>query len=99
MIGIYKIQSKKFPERFYIGKTTDYRNRVYIHLLNLKSSTHHCNKLMLHCNEYGIEDLKFTLIRRCRLGELNKWEAYFIETLKPYFNGLSTRRLIKFQDK
>lgn len=93
--GVYMFQSILYPERVYIGSTTDLISRRWVHLKNLRVNTHHSSKLQNHINKYGIEDLEFSILES---GEyfnsvhlLSREQGWFIPYLfrgteKPYFN-------------
>jgi group I intron endonuclease len=83
--GIYKIQSQKFPDRFYIGSTRDFDMRRRCHKSTLR---HHTNipKLRDHVEKYGVEDLIIIFIEKLPIRELAEKESYYIRTLSPYFN-------------
>jgi len=84
--GIYKIQSKLFPNRIYIGSAVDFKSRWQLHLSDLAKNKHHSGKLQNHVNKYGIDDLIFVLIEPCFPHYLITREQYYIDTLIPYFN-------------
>lgn len=86
MIGIYKIQSKKFKDRCYIGSASNTKRRWTVHLCNLRKNKHHSPKLQHHYNKYGEEDLEFIVIIECDKNDLLKHEQYFLDSFKPYFN-------------
>jgi hypothetical protein len=52
--GIYQIQSKKNPNRIYVGSGISIQHRWWYHLRNLKKGIHCNGKLQNHCNKYGI---------------------------------------------
>lgn len=87
MGGIYKISSKKKPERIYIGSTKDVNLRKQFHLSQLKHKRHHSQKLQRHYDKYGANDLIFTIIISCDESELIEKEQFFIDVFNPYFNG------------
>lgn len=86
MIGIYKIQSIKYPERYYIGCSTDIKIRILHHKINLNNRSHHSKKLQEHVDKYGIEDLTTLIVEKCDQNELFKLEKLYIEKEKPFFN-------------
>lgn len=86
MTGIYKIQSKLKPERFYIGSGVDIKKRWYQHSFRLKNDKHHSTKLQRHTNKYGINDLDFSVIVECNKESLLTYEQFYIDSLIPYFN-------------
>jgi group I intron endonuclease len=87
MIGIYKIQSKKFPDKFYIGKAKNIENRWSVHLSDLFQCKHHSNRLQQHYDEYGVDDLEIIILSCNHLSGNTHSEEYFINLLKPYFNS------------
>lgn len=84
--GIYKIQSKIKPERFYIGSAADIPNRWSVHLSLLRRNYHFSNKLQHHYNKYGKDDLVFSIIMFSNNNDLLEDEDYFIKSLNPWFN-------------
>lgn len=85
--GVYMIKSVKNPKRYYIGSSIDIKQRWRCHLADLRKNVHHSIKLQRHFNKYGKEDLIFTILMGCDKEYLIKNEQYFIDALKPYFNG------------
>lgn len=86
IIGIYKIQSKTYPERIYIGGSDDVYNRFCCHRYRLRKGTHWSNKMQTHFNEYGMLDFEFVLLCDCEKFQLIQFEQYFIDFYHPYFN-------------
>ena len=84
--GIYKIQSRKKPERIYIGSSINIHKRWYYHILELGYGTHANKKIQRHYNKYGKDDLIFSIIIGCDKGDLISTEQYFIDAHNPYFN-------------
>lgn len=85
MIGIYKIESIKFPNRVYYGRTIDYDKRKYSHIKLLEKNKHHSIKLQNHFNKYGLNDLTFTFVESCEKDKLIDIEQTYIDN-KNYFN-------------
>lgn len=85
MKAIYKIQSKKRPDRIYIGGTTRFNVRIKEHYRCLKNGYHKNWKLLMHCKIYGIDDFEFKLVEKVQ-GDLLEREQYYIDTFKPKFN-------------
>jgi len=90
IIGIYKIQSKINSDRIYIGSTVNMRSRWGLHLSRLNRNVHDNPKLQAHFNKYGIEDLEFSVLKKCTRDNLIESEQYFIDLLDPWFNILKT---------
>ncbi len=84
--GIYQIQSKRKPERIYIGSAVDINRRWNEHINSLRSNKHENKKLQNHCNKYGEVDLMFSILLGCEKEDLLKVEQYFLDTYKTYFN-------------
>ena len=97
--GIYKIQSKVNPEKFYIGSSKDIVNRWSRHRYSLKVQKHKNPKLQMHYNKYGLEDLSITVVCKCDLSELIKQEQYFIDTLNPWFNVSKNAERVRAGDR
>lgn len=84
--GIYKIQSKRYPDRIYIGSAVSIRRRFSEHLRRLGRNKHENQKLQNHCNKYGIEDLQFSVLMRCKKENLILFEQSILDDYEPYFN-------------
>lgn len=86
MTGIYKIQSKKKPNRIYIGSAVNIFNRWREHLKKLRRNVHHSRKLQNHFNKYGEGDISFSKLVSCEKDDLLDHEQYFIDVYNPWFN-------------
>jgi len=84
--GIYKIESKSKPDRFYIGSSYNIQLRWNSHLHELRKSKHGNDKLQKHYNKYGESDLLFSIVLLCEIEHLILIEQYFIDFLNPWFN-------------
>lgn len=84
--GIYKIQSEIKSDRFYIGCSVDIDKRREQHLYILKSNLHSNYLLQEHYNNYGNDDLKFSILFTCKKENLFIIEMFYHDRLKPYFN-------------
>lgn len=84
--AIYKIQSKKFPNRCYVGSANNVKNRWSNHIGILRKGKHHSIKLQNHYNKYSESDLVFIIIEPCLPEFLIEREQYYLDKEKPYFN-------------
>lgn len=84
--GIYRIRSKKFPYKCYVGASSNIISRKYHHLRNLENGIHHNLRLQSHVNEFGLDDLSFEIIEECSYDKLQYKEQYYISKLNSYFN-------------
>lgn len=84
--GIYKITSKAFPKKIYIGSTTNLHRRKLEHFKRLRRNEHHSIILQRHVNKYGIDDLEFSVIQHCDIDQLIEIEQFYIDSFNPYFN-------------
>lgn len=84
--GIYKIESKTDSNKFYIGSSKDIIERWSNHLYHLEKNKHHSSILQNHYNEYGRNDLLFSIIEECNIECLIDKEREYLKNLKPYFN-------------
>lgn len=75
--GIYKIISP--TGRVYIGQSRNINDRI-THYKNLKCSGQ--IKLYRSLLKYGWDSHKFTIIRKCSIKNLNKFEIYYIKKYK-----------------
>jgi group I intron endonuclease len=83
--GIYKIQSKAKPERFYIGSGVHIYDRWYRHKSSLKHNKHFNIKLQNHYNKYGKDDLIYSIVEPCLPEFLTAREQSYFRPL-PWFN-------------
>jgi len=81
--GIYKLQSKLFPDRIYIGSSENLQLRKITHRHIRKAQNPYLKK---HIKKYGSEDLEFIVIELCDHYYLMEREQYYISELNPYFN-------------
>jgi group I intron endonuclease len=86
MPGIYKIQSKRNPERIYIGSAVNLYHRWICHLHDLRKNKHHSGRLQNHYNKYGEADLVYEPLLCCDKEELISQEQFFIDSYNPFFN-------------
>jgi group I intron endonuclease len=84
--GIYKIQSKRYKNRIYIGSAINVNKRWNQHRNDLKNNKHHSLKLQRHFNKYGVDDLTFILIEECLKENLLIREQFYLDTTNTYFN-------------
>lgn len=84
--GIYIIKSLKYPNKYYVGSSENLYERYKSHFSHLKCRTSNHLKLQIHVDKYGIDDLKFIVIRECSIDYLMFWEQYYISEYNPYFN-------------
>jgi len=90
--GIYKIQSKQFPDRIYIGSAININKRWNAHLNELRNNKHGNQKLQHHFNKYKEGDLEFSILAGCDKDKLIETEQYFMDMYGPYFNIYKTAR-------
>jgi group I intron endonuclease len=83
--GIYKIQSRKFPDKLYIGSSKDIDERWLFHLSLMKFKNRNY-KLAFHVRIFGVEDLSISILKLCHPDHLVYWEQYYISELNPCFN-------------
>lgn len=57
---IYKI---KINKRYYIGSTSNLKNRIRLHLLELNKNNHRNSILQKSYNKYGIDAFKYEILR------------------------------------
>jgi group I intron endonuclease len=70
---IYKIRNV-VNNKFYVGSTTDTRERFRNHRIRLRKNTHHCRHLQASWNKYGEDCFKFEVVERVGSAEL-LWEV------------------------
>ena len=88
--GVYQIQSIKKPKRIYIGSSVRIDKRWKEHLNNLRKNIHPNLKLQYHFNKYGESDFQFSVLIGCAREDLLKWEQYFLDSNKAWFNNSPT---------
>ena len=84
--GIYRIDSKVKPKRFYIGSSVNIPHRWTEHKSTLVNNKHRSIQLQRHVNKYGMEDLIFSIITGCDEKDLVSVEQFYLEAYRPYFN-------------
>lgn len=84
--GIYRIQSKKKPQRIYIGSAANLRSRRMSHLYELRKGIHINKKLQNHYNKYGESDLVFSVITCCDANDRLALEQFYLDAIQPWFN-------------
>lgn len=87
LVGIYKIQSLKKPNRVYIGSAKNVPKRWKRHLNDLRLNNHHSQKLQRHYNKHGEQDLVFSILSCCNVNDLIDHEQFYIDSYAPYFNN------------
>lgn len=93
---IYEIYND-VTQKKYIGLTSDYKNRFYSHMLNLKNGTHTAEGIVKDCVKYGIEHFSFRLIDTALTEyegrEKEKHYMVLYQTWNPEkgYNGLDQR--------
>ena len=104
---IYKIYSRQFPDRFYVGSAVCFRVRKNSHICRLRKGNHHNPLLQNHVNKYGVGDLVFEILESVTdVSILLAVEQKYIDTLTPYFNiaktagnTLGTKRSYKTRER
>jgi len=88
--GIYKIQSKRKPERIYIGSAANIHKRWIQHLSGLRHNRHGNKRLQNHFNKYGKADFVFSILIGCDECDLIVTEQFYIDAYNPWFNICKT---------
>lgn len=86
MKGIYIIKNL-ITGKIYIGKTTNYINRVRHHVYCLKHNKHHSSHLQNSWNKYGEKAFVFGMIEEYPKDQLDKYEKYWIDYYNSYNDG------------
>lgn len=101
MIGIYQI-TNLITDQIYIGQSSNIKQRICEHKC---PKPKHNRVLHNDIKKYGIENFKFTLLKKCKKEDLNKLELQYIKKLKPYYNRIGkevskeTKKLISVKTK
>lgn len=85
--GIYKISSL-IDNRTYIGSTSNFIQRFYLHKNHLKRNIHSSIHLQRFYNKYGKDSLEFKIVEICDSYNLLEREQYYINNTKKLFNTL-----------
>lgn len=84
--GIYKIENTITGE-CYVGSAVNLGGRKGDHFYHLRHGKHHAKYLQRSYNKHGEEAFIFSVIEECDRGKLRERETYWIQTLKPKYNG------------
>lgn len=88
--GIYKIQDVESSSKVYIGSTKDLDKRKNQHFHLLRKGTHHSKYMQRYYNSYGEKSLSYEVVEECSVESLICREQYYIDSMKPCFNGRLT---------
>lgn len=87
-IGVYAFFDKSDSSCLYVGKSINVELRYKRHLLNLRKG-----KSLKSFQEWfydrSLEHLEFKILVECSSEELNRYELYFFNELKPRFFGVT----------
>lgn len=87
MIGIYKIENL-INGRIYIGQSKNIKRRWRDHKFYIKSEEYKERKkkppLYLDMELYGLENFSFSILKQCRIQDLNKLEKEYIKLYNSY---------------
>lgn len=81
--GIYKI-TNTVNNKIYIGSSINIKQRIVVHLYDLKTNTHSNKYLQRTYNKYGIDSLKFEILEYTDKENLLLREQYYLDTLQSY---------------
>ena len=81
--GIYVIKNST-NGKFYIGSSSDIRQRWAEHKSKLNKRRHVNTCLQNSWNKYGGDLFEFLVLEKCEPSELFVREQYFLDTLKPF---------------
>lgn len=86
MATIYFIKNK-ITNKYYIGETIDYKERISHHFSDLKNNTHHSYKLQNAFNTYGIDNFEWGAVEEVDDENRFEKEIYYIEKYCSYTDG------------
>jgi transposase len=89
--GIYKIYRPTDPEKVYIGKTVDLRNRCSVHLYAVRKVGDQEKPLYKDMHIYGIDQFCFEVIEACAEELLLEHERYWIQKYNAILSGYNDR--------
>ncbi len=73
--------------KFYVGRTIDFKRRQSEHIRDLKKQRHHSDYLQRAWNKYGEENFSFEVIEEVLdKSKLIEREQHYLDTLKPEYN-------------
>ena len=85
---IYMIENK-INNKIYIGQTNDYNRRINEHKRRYNDNTAKHERIYLYrvIKKYGLENFEFSILKKCKVTELNRLEKYYIKKYKSFKNG------------
>lgn len=87
--GIYKIVNLQNSKK-YIGSAVNLKRREYEHFRMLEKGIHYNSYLQASYNKYGKDSFRFEIVTECCKEELINLEQYYLDSLKPEYNGCKT---------
>lgn len=89
MPGVYKIQSKIEPDKFYVGSSVSMNDRWSSHKERIRSNKDCCPLLGNYARKHGIENMEFIILEQfdfISVDHLLGREQFYIDTLNPTLN-------------
>jgi group I intron endonuclease len=84
--GIYLMRLDSDPSKFYIGSSVNVYRRMIQHSNALAKNKHPNPKLQNFYNAHPKKKFTFNTLFFCQVQDLLKWEQFFLDYAKPYFN-------------
>jgi len=99
--GIYQIKNL-INNKVYIGKSKSLKQRLNVHLSELRNNKHHSFHLQRSVNKYGIENFEYSILEYCDVENLSiKEDAYILSynstSRQKGYNILKSEELTKLQ--
>lgn len=83
--GIYRID---IDDKFYVGSSVNIQSRLRTHFRGLRDKSHHNTKMLSAFTEDSA--YSFCILEECSFEELTIREQYYLDTLKPTLNILTS---------
>lgn len=92
--GIYCIENI-INNKKYIGKSTQIRKRILVHISKLRDNKSQCIYLQNAWNKYKENNFNFYVLEYCDKTELNNKEEYWIKKLETFYSKSNGYNLTK----
>lgn len=99
--GVYRLGSENISADCYIGSAYNITLKVIHHVNLLYRGEHHSRGLQEWVNKNGLESIDISLLKRTKSipDDFENWEQYFLNQIKPNFNTVLNKRIIKVETK
>lgn len=87
--GVYCFKNK-INNKYYVGSSSNLRNRKSAHLNDLKNNKHHSIKLQRAYNYYGANNFEYQILECCEPEMLQQTETEWLRFFNAYNNGYNS---------